>query len=216
MFVESMTFEEIRQEFEKDKYFLIRKIAEHSKQVLKLMRKTNMRTYNKYFEYISPRKNHWYYCFKASPDKAKGKMFVEQYCCFYTYRSYAIINYSLEADKLFYYTSHFFTRYFEREGLDTQDPHKVIKLFIDSNPLVASQPLADVGNGVWTLFAQMSTGVGLGYMHRKIKLEEFRTFISNDMLKGTQVELSKQLEERFKLHIVRNSPADGIANPNQH
>jgi hypothetical protein len=207
MFVESMTFEEIRAEFEKEKKALMNKVFLHGKQVSKLMRKTNMHTYHKYFEYYSPRKNHWFYKL-TTIEENKGQLGFMLYCHFVTKRSYAIIFYDVKTDRLYYHTSHFFTRYFQREGLASERPYDIIKAFAESNTKIITQSLKEISPGVWQLFGQMTQCVGLGYIHHKFNIHEYRTFITNNMLKGTQVELSKQLEEKFKIHIVRNSPGD--------
>ena len=115
MFVESMTFHEIRKEFEKDKRALITKIVVHSKKVMKMMRQSNMSSYDKYYEYKSPLKNNWVYHFQARgahPDKFESK----QYCLFYLKGGYAVIAYALKEDRICYYDGHFFTRFFQREG----------------------------------------------------------------------------------------------------
>lgn len=199
-----MTFKEIREEYEKEKDALFHKIASHSKKVVKGMRKTNMRSYDKYFDYISPRKNRWTYHFIKTP--ADAQLRVDHYCIYFTARSYAVIVYAVDADRIFYYTSHFFKRYYQREELERENIHETIKSFIRDNKIVASQPLQRLSGGITQVFGQMSTGVGLGYHHLDINLLEFRTFITNNMLKGEQRDLSKQLEEKFNIHVVRASP----------
>ncbi len=208
MFTEYMTFSEIRKELERDKIYFIAKVHFHSAKVLKLMRQTRMSTYNKYFDYLSPRKNRWVYHFKVTAPRSDS-FSVDHYCLFYTERSYAVIINPIELAQVFYYTSHFFKRYFQREGLERENMHEIVRSFISENPNVVTQPLKNEGKNVFSVFAQMRHGVALGYLHNDatINIIEFRTFITNDMLKGDQVELSKQLEEKFKIHVVRNAPA---------
>jgi hypothetical protein len=201
MFVQSMTFEEIRKEFEKDKIALLRKVGSHSNHVVRIMRKTNATTFKKYFEWISPNKNRWWYEFDADYKIAKNNFYIKTYCLFFTERSYAVIVYSMVTDQITYFTSHFFTRYFEREHLPTQDPHLVIRSFIDNNSELVTQPLKHLFEEKYDSFIQMKTGVGFGTMHHKIKLVEVRTFITNDMLRGKQIELSHALDEKFQLGI---------------
>jgi hypothetical protein len=55
----------------------------------------------------------------------------------------------------------------------------------------------------------MRTGAAFGTLHRALNLVELRTFITNDMLKGDQVALSKALEERFQIGVVRKKEAEG-------
>jgi hypothetical protein len=207
MFVESMTFEEIRAEFEKEKQILTNKIIRHSDQVLKLMRKTNMSHYDKYFDYISPRKNRWVYHFEATA-KGANHFTITNYCYFYTHNSYAVITYLPETNHLVYLSGHFFTRFLQREKLETESIHDIVRTYFTTNNQLATEGIKEEkpGTGIFQAFMQTKTGVGLGYVYAKIKITEMRTFITNDMLKGNQVERSKQLEEKFKMHIVRNSP----------
>lgn len=206
MFVESMTFEEIRKEFEKEKDVILRKVFYEGKRIAKLMRKTNMHSYNKYFDFYSPRKNHWYYQF-TTHNNSKAELAFMLYCYFYTQRGYCVIYYLSQNDRLNLYSSHFFTRYFQRENLDKENPMDIIRIFSEDNVVSVTQTLEKVSDGVCKLFAQMKHGVGLGYIHSRINLHEYRTFITNDMLKGTQIELSKQIEEKFNFHCLRNTPS---------
>src|SRR5438045_4088646 len=121
MFVESMSFEELRREFEKDKPSLVTKIMQHSGAVIKQMRKVNMTRFDKYYDWVSPRKNRWSYHFEVDFKIAKNNFYISQYCLFFTERSYAVLLYAKDSDRLTYYTSHFFTRYFQREGLPRED-----------------------------------------------------------------------------------------------
>jgi hypothetical protein len=196
-----MTFEEIRKEFDKDRTALIRKVGSHSNHVVRMMRKTNATTFKKYFEWISPNKNRWIYKFDVDYKIKKNHFYIQQYCLFFTERSYSVLIFSIENDQLTYFTSHFFTRYFEREHLDTQDLHKVIRTFMDNNSELVTQPLKHLFEEKYDSFIQMKTGVGFGTFHHKINLVEVRTFITNDMLRGKQIELSRALDEKFHLGI---------------
>jgi hypothetical protein len=212
MFVESMTFEEMRKEFEKEKRALLGKIVHHSNKVLKLMNQTNMNSYDKHFDYLSPNKNRWVYHFVADK-KGRNHFRIDTYCYFQTNKSYAVISYAVEIDRLFYISSHFLTRYFERQNLTSDNMHDLIRTYYRNNANLITQAIKEEkpGTGIWQVFVQTSTGVGLGYLYNNCNIVEMRTFITNDMLKGNQVEMSKQLEEKFKIHIVRSSPALAIS-----
>jgi hypothetical protein len=205
MFVESMTFEELRREFERDKESLVSKVRFHSAKLIKQMRKTNRSTLDQYYEYVSPRKNRFVYHFMITSPKREDFR-INVYAYFFTKRSYAVLIYSITSNRLLYCTSHLFTRYYQLHELDNDIVHDLIKKFMNAEHISVTQPLKPMGNGVWQAFIQMNTGVALGYLHNLINLVELRTFITNDMLKGEQVELSKQLEEKFKIHVVRKSP----------
>ena len=50
MFVESMSFEELRKEFDKEKNIILTKLTKHSEKVQRQMRKVNMTQFDKYYE----------------------------------------------------------------------------------------------------------------------------------------------------------------------
>jgi hypothetical protein len=203
MFVESMMFEEIRKEFEKDRKSLLMKVVMHSQHVRRLMRKTKATVLKKSYEWISPNKNRWVYNFDIDYKVAKDNFHILIYCLFYTERSYAVLLYSTSTDRLTYFTSHFFTRYFERAELQTHDIHETFRIFIANNPHMVTHSLTHLFDNKYDAFIQMKTGAGFGTFHRKINLVELRTFITNDMLKGKQIELSRSLDQQFNLGIVR-------------
>jgi hypothetical protein len=209
MFVESMSFEEIRKEFDRDKPSMVRKMVHHSDSVMKQMRKTNMTHFEKYYDWISPRKNRWTYRFELNGKVIGSNFFIRMYCQFFTERSYAVLVYSRETDRVIYYTSHFFTRYFQREGLPREDLHEIIKTFLEENNQFITHPLKQIQSDTYDSFIQMRTGAAFGTLHRALNLVELRTFITNDMLKGDQVALSKALEERFQIGVVRKKEAEG-------
>ena len=45
--------------------------------------------------------------------------------------------------------------------------------------------------------------MAFGSLHRDLNLVTMRTFITNDMLRGDQVDLSKQLDEKFHFGALR-------------
>ena len=188
---------------------LTNKIVRHSDQVMKLMRKTNMSKYDKYFDYTSPRKNRWVYRFSAT-GRGENYFHITNYCYFYTHNSYAVITYMPETNHLIYLSGHFFTRFLQREKLATESIHDVVRTYFETNNRLVTDGIKEEkpGTGIFQAFVQTKTGVGLGYVYSKLKVTEMRTFITNDMLKGDQVERSKQIEEKFKLNCVRNSPGE--------
>ena len=157
------------------------------------MRKTNATQFSKYYDWVSPLKNRWTYHFDVNYKIAKTHFFITEYCVFFTERSYAVLTYSVNSDRLTYFTSHFFTRYFQREGLPREDLHEVIRKFLSENTDFITQPMKEKQTDKYDSFIQMKTGAAFGTLHKAINLVEMRTFITNDMLKGDQVALSKAL-----------------------
>ena len=192
---------------DRDKFALMKKIQVHGKEIMKQMRKTNRHSYDKYFDYVSPRKNRWVYRLFSTSHKSKD-FSMNIYAYYQTKKSYVVLIYTPVTDRIMYHSSHFFTRYSERMEIGKDIVHDIIRQYMRENHNVVTSPIKEVENNIWQAFIQLSTGVGLGYKHHHINLVEMRTFIRNDMLKGNQVELSKQLEEKFKMHIVRAKPEE--------
>jgi hypothetical protein len=205
MYVESMSFEEIRREFDKEEPTLSKKIWLHSGHVLRQMRKSNMTRLDKFFEWTSPNKNKWTYHYTIDLTKPKpDQFFVYLYCIFFTERSYAVLSYAKDADRISYFTSHFFTRYVEREKIAQSNYHDVIRNFMNANTHFITSPGKKIFEGKFDLFVQLKSGAGFGSLHSAINLVEMRTYITNDMLKGDQVALSKALDEKFHFGVIRN------------
>ena len=156
MFVESMTFEELRREFEKDKAPLVRKAIFHSQHVKKIMRQTKATKLDKYYDWLSPNKNRWTYRFDVDFSRGKTANFlVSQYCVFYTEKSYAVVTYAVNIDRLTYFTSHFFTRYFQREHLPVDSIHNIVRTFMIANSTYVAQPLKLKYENEYDSFIQM-------------------------------------------------------------
>jgi hypothetical protein len=204
MYVESMSFEEIRREFDKEETVMSNKIWLHSGHVLRQMRKTKMTALDKYFEWTSPNKNKWTYHYTIDLTKPKAdQFFVSLYCIFFTERSYAVLSYSKNTGRISYFTSHFFTRYFERENLSHANYHDVIRKFMTVNTHFITSPVKKIFEGKFDVFIQLKSGAAFGSLHSAIDLVQMRTYITNDMLKGDQVALSKALDEKFQLGVLR-------------
>jgi len=209
MFVESMSFEEIRKEFDRDKPALASKMVHHSSSIMKQMRKTNMTHFEKYYDWVSPRKNRWTYHFELNGKVTGNNFLIRMYCLFFTERSYAVVVYSRDTDRVMYYTSHFFTRYFQREGLPREDLHEIIRTFLAENNDLITQPMKLIQSDQYDSFIKMRTGAAFGTLHKTLNLLELRTFITNDMLKGDQVALAKALEEKFQIGVRWKNQLEG-------
>jgi hypothetical protein len=204
MFVESMTFEEMRKEYDKDMPSIKRKLAGHSDDVVKQMRKTNMKTFYKEYSWVSPLKNRWTYIFNFNLDLNKNPKTFPLYCVFFTEKSYSVL--SAAGDHILaYFTSHFFTRYIEREGLQRYDIHEAVKTYMKRNPGLVIQKEKHLFDDRWSVFVQHKEGVAFGTEYEKLQFVEMRTFITNDMLKGNQIDLSKKLDEQFHIGTIRKN-----------
>ena len=74
---------------------------------------------------------------------------------------------------------------------------------MNANAHYITQPLKLKYENEFDAFIQMKEGVAIGSLHQSINVVVMRTFVTNDMLKGEQVDLSKMLDERFQLGAIR-------------
>ena len=207
MFLDTMSFEEIRLEYDRDKEVVANKILLVGKQYNKYMRQYKVSKFDKYVEYTSLRKNKWIIHYYTEGEKPQ--LTFTSWCHFLTEKSYAVILAIPLEDKLVYYTGHFFTRYVERMKLEANIPsQEVIKTFINENAKVATDYFDQVAPQQWQAFYQYKEGVGLGFEHRNLRLMEVRTFITNAMLGKNQIEKSEMLEDRFKIEVLRKGPGE--------
>src|SRR5436190_22808498 len=113
MFVEFMTFDEIRKELHRDKEYLSLKILNEAQKLKKYMRQYNVSFLNKFRDYVSPRKNRWLLHFKYNK-KTDPEMGIDVWCHYPVQKGYRVICYDVNKDHILYYKGHFFTRYFQR------------------------------------------------------------------------------------------------------
>lgn len=207
MFVESMTMKEIREEFERERKSVLNKVIHAGKHHAKHMRQYNILNYDKVESFTSARKNKWFVIWTC-PQPGYRNLAFELFSFFYTRRSYAVVLYGFQSNNLYYYTSHFFTRYNERMKLEAKVNIDVIIRFMRENFNIAHHRIKEMESGIDQIFGQTRQGVSLGYEYHQLNLLELRTFITNDMLKGSQVELSKTLEQMFNLEVIRDNADD--------
>lgn len=206
MFVESMSFTQMRNQALDDLKPIVSKVIHHGKAISRVMRKTNMSHFKKYYDYTAPvTKNHWLYSIELKNAFAKSY----SYTCFSYFetgkKSYAAILVAPNTREVFYFTKHFFDRYNERLALGGKSRREVMMAFLEDNNNFSWIPTGKKRkSGLPEVFVQMKYGVGLGAWHMDINFVELRTFITNEMLKNDQIILSYHLEEATPIKVVRD------------
>ena len=119
-----MSFQEMRRQADADMPMLCKKVVQHTDAIIKVMRKTNLTKFNKYYEYIIPHsKNRWLYKIIANGKKEQTEIIIM--CYFSTSKGYAGISYCITTKRIFYYAPHFFERYCQRK-LDIKNTKELI------------------------------------------------------------------------------------------
>jgi len=194
MLVPGMQLSEIRKEIEADRPAIVHKLISLTDKGLKQMRKTNMSRLHKSMDYISPRKNNWIigYTFRAP---SKDKSIVHYVAIMYIPGGFTVFYPPPNDPVIMLYTSHFFKRYNERLHLNLTDPKEKIRHFMLNGSETPYEKLEDVNENAFSFFARNQMGVLLGMHYKKENIAKFNTFLSEDMLKGSQVALSEKLKQ---------------------
>lgn len=204
MFVESMSFEQMRNQALDDLKPIVAKVLHHGKAISRVMRKTNMSHFKKYYDYTAPvTKNHWVYSIELANAFAKSY----GYTCISYFETgknnYAAIVVAPATNCVFYFTKHFFDRYNQRLGLGKQTRRDVMLRFLEDNQHLAWSETGKIKAGKPQVLMQTKYGAGLGHVHDEINFIEMRTFISNEMLSDSQLDISFHLEEETPVEVIR-------------
>ncbi len=211
MFVEKMTLQEIRDEFEKEYQSVEFKVIAYAKMLRQEMKrnfkgKYSQGKFTKEFKFTSTRNNKW--TITISMDQLSA--IVNRWCEYNTSKGFIVIS-QLDGDdygkkkipythSIIMFTGHFFKRYFERTEADKAvNLEKRIKQFHKANFTTSIKELDSDNPDVCEVFIQQNEGVALGTLHKKFDIYELKTFINNEMLMGNQVQISEDLD-----HYDRN------------
>jgi hypothetical protein len=193
MLVESMTFAEVRREIEKDLEVVRRKSTYHCESILKVMRKTKISSFKKYFPYFSPSKNNWLYGIHV-PEKNTDPVFYYM-AYFYTEKGISVVQ-PLVSNALNYFNGHFFTQYDDRLKLQLRTPREWLIKFMDSTIGFASKNLFEVKPRVSECVAYACNGLCLGEYYHDVKIHFYRTFVSENLLFPDQLVIYNELKAR--------------------
>lgn len=205
MIVPSMTLEEIRAEIEKDYPILYRKSSYLGNKLARKMRlKRGESTFHS-FEYTSKYKNTWLCNMYLSRKKKDRKSNFLMY--FYGNRGLTALLPGSD-NKILYCTTHFFQRYNERRKLGFTLPVDILRSFMEDNHYFRFEFLEEVQPGIKIMFGVTQSGVILGTLHTELLLYKANTFLTNDMLKGDQVERHAQLAAKVEKYLDSSGMLD--------
>jgi hypothetical protein len=185
-----MTHEEAANEARKDIKHVARKVVYHSEDIMKKMKKAKQKSFSKLFDYKSPRGNNWFYVLRIYGTSHRKLQFNAYFVCWHIaekgIRALSIYNNGRDTNVVKIYTSHMFDRYKERSGLDTIDGKlDTIKTYMHRNgtPMVIEE---DSPNDKINIICDNDDGMELGNMTRSSNIIVINTFITPDMMMGSQ------------------------------
>ena len=197
MIVESMTNEELRKAVEADLEKVRVKSTHHLHSIEKVMRKTKMTRFKKYFPYFSPNKNHWIYGIVVTPKHTT------MYYCVYYYTSKGItVLQPISTGCMYKFNGHVFERYFERQQRNVNVPQQWIMQYMDETIGYCSKLLDEIAPGIFNVFITVPRGACLGTYNKKLNFHEVRTFITPEIMFPEQLaiynETIKQIPDLLK------------------
>jgi hypothetical protein len=199
MLVESMSFAEVRREIEKDHEVVRRKSTYHCESIKKVMRKTKMSSFKKFFPYFSPAKNNWLYGIVV-PGKNKNPLFYYM-AYFYTEKGITVVQ-PLASNAMNYFNGHFFVQYDNRLKLNLRTPREWLITFMDSNIGFVSKNLSVIKPGVSECVAYANNGLCLGEYHHDVNIHFYRTFVSENLLFPNQLIIYNNLKANYEAMLA--------------
>lgn len=203
MIVPSMTLEEIKEEIRKDYPILKRKSEYVAKKMRRTLRPARRQEIIRLFDYTSKYKNTWIYLVNVSKKHYKMKYLVY----YYGHRGLTALQLG-RGDQLMYCTAHFFQRYNERLQLNLTLPVDILHTFMEDGHLYQFEHLEEVEPGIFKTFGAARSGVVLGMYNEGLNLYKANTFLTNDMLRGDQVERQAYLAEKLDVYKGESATLD--------
>lgn len=150
----------------------------------------------------SPRKNKWIILWEARSKKNVGDDSLISFVCYQEtpHGRYAYMpTWAGKKLILIVYPPHFFSRFAERMNLDLSGVD-LIKRYFEKNNSYAFE-LGGADNGRQEIYGSSLDGVALGLRSIEYNIILFKTFITYDMSKGSQIEAFARNEEiRKEIH----------------
>lgn len=185
-----MSKEEVVKEMLSDFDLVMRKSRYEIKALRRFFLKTKKYPFVKAYDYVTPKtKNNWIYFIEAKTKDDIFQVFIN-----YHYTSIGLMAALVHTDKtIVFYTSHFFTRFIEREKLDISKPQDMIKKYFILNYVSSFEIQNNPSGKADEFIGRVNTGVVLG-VRTKNKIMVCNTYLSNDMLHKDQTLIVSNLK----------------------
>ena len=201
MIIESMTIDEIVAEVQEDLKDITRKSDFKQPKVDKIILKSKMFPVYVHSEFISKRKNKWLVLWEGRTEQHVGKNSLKTFICICEKANgrYAIMpNFFKQRFTCLIFIPHFFARYAKRFNVN-RTGIDLIRRFFQQNPSFAySYKIQSDNKNKHRIhvYGKSKEGSALGIkLNYKDDLVLFKTFISEEMYKGKQIEDFAEKEE---------------------
>ena len=203
MLVPSMTLDEIKKEMSKEYPIISNKARYTQQKFLHALRPHGDETIVRYLDYLSKYKNNWIIRFGL-----RKKDSVVSFMAYY-YNEHGLVGIAPTDDftSFTYHTAHFFKRFNERLHLNLTMPKDIIRAFMNENDRFHLEKLEQFAPGIYTVFCATRLGYVLGNLDENGDYVKMNTFITHDMLKGSQHDIANALNaELQKYKYSEGSP----------
>jgi len=209
MLVPAMNNKEITAEIKRDAEKIYagtfnRLIEEYDKERRKF-KIDKTKTYCKEYKIKTAAKNNWVLFFrkKDNVDIYKGLADAGGCCITYYYNEQGLrfFSYTGNGHPIEVYNAHFFKRYSERLQLNITDTLEVAKYFTKTHNEVRAGIMGEDDDEY--LVALYEEGIGLGRYDAEYNWIIYNTFISNELVRDDQQEMSKTLLSQIEVQRLR-------------
>lgn len=188
MIVPSMNTQQIQEDYMKGYTNLNRKVSSFMNKLRRQLKGNTQK--HCFYTYTDPQKNTW-----GAHLVACKKQFIVIAFLLYNHpeKGKCAMNMNFSTGVINSYTGHFFKRYNERLKLGLKNTLETMQhFFLHATEFSISQAQDN------RFHAELPNGVGFGASYSEAWME-FKTFVTNDMLKGKQVTLSTQLQKNLSV-----------------
>lgn len=206
MLVLTMTKEEMANEVRAEKAFVLAMIAQKTIKVDRLSIKE--RNFPKCYHALitSKRKNKWIIkWYFASRQNVRQLCYIDAYCYFESPHGKYVVSPDVTKpnwERVSIYSPHFFNRYASRMNLRLTGIELIQNYFVKNISRDHKCETNDKGETIISCCTE--EGVSMGLVTGNIEI--FRTFISNDMPKGDQIEIFGELNEKREAVLSERGP----------
>ena len=199
MIVPSMTSEELVKEIFNDRQIVIRKALHLTEKFRREAIKTRNKNLFRIYEYKSKQKNNWLIVI----DYNSGDPLILT-AAYYLNNSGLNAIYILSDDEtIVHYSAHFLERFNERlMKQDNISKLDILKRFLPQNNIATFDLIPDSGAYKNRVFVRFKDGIGLGISEKlwNKKIIFLKTYISAEMIKGSQKKEYKSITNAFQEH----------------
>lgn len=194
MIVTTMTLPEVYHEVMRDYDSVKRRGNGAMKALESEVFRTKQFVTTRYIEYVSKTHNRWNIQVRTSREHVGFSYFIRSY----DNKGLIAFNIIEDANRTKYlvkFTTHFFKRYNERMKLNETNMERLVRRYFKFNSNLDNKmgKITGFDDGTAQTYLPGNEGVSLGWLDQEKHLLCIKTFVTNEMLKGEQIDFVKQL-----------------------